>query len=382
MDPQSVDEFSRLARRRLPSFLSEYIDGGSYSEQTLRKNSEDLLAIELRQRVLRDVASVDAGIDLFGSSWSVPFGLGPVGMSGMFARRGEVQAALAAKRANLPFCLSTLSICGLEEVYGAVNQPFWYQLYMLRDRAVVSELLDRACQVGCSALVFTVDMPVPATRYRDFRSGLSGTGGAKSWKRLRQALSRPGWVYDVALRGRPHAFGNLAFAFPARRGLDDCVAWISKNFDATVSWRDLGWIRENWKRPLIIKGVMDVDDAKEAAAIGADGIVVSNHGGRQFDGVSSTARVLPRIAAEVGGRLAVLADGGVRSGVDVLRMLGLGAQGVLLGRAWAYALAAGGTSAISRLIETVSQELKASMAMAGCTTVKDVDRRILYKSSR
>ncbi|HEX6998376.1 MAG TPA: L-lactate dehydrogenase [Gammaproteobacteria bacterium] len=378
----SVEDLATAASRRLPHFLSEYLVGGSYAEQTLRRNVEDMGAIELRQRVLCDVSEIDSRVRLFGRDYSLPIGLGPVGICGMFARRGEIQAALASEDVNVPFCLSTLSVCSLEEVRGVARKPFWFQLYMIRDRAFMRDLLERAAAAGCSALLFTVDMPVPAVRYRDFRSGLSGSSGLGArTRRLLQALRKPGWCYDVALRGRPHALGNVAPVVGARSGLEDCVGWIARNFDASVTWRDLEWIRERWRGPLVIKGILDPGDAEQAAAIGADGIVVSNHGGRQFDGVRSTVRALPAIVDAVGGRLTVLADGGVRSGVDVLRMLALGADAVLLGRAWAYALAAGGRSAVASVVETIGRELGAAMAMAGRTSIARIDHTVLDRAT-
>ena len=378
MKLRTADELQRLANRRLPPFLAEYINGGSYSEHTLRRNVEDLRTIELRQRVLNDVSNVSTGATLFGRECALPLGLGPIGISGMFARRGEVQAARAAEQANVPFCLSTVSICSLEEVRAAVKVPIWFQLYMIRDRAFMGELLDRAIAAGCSALIFTVDMPVPGVRYRDFRSGMSGiTGWRASVVRNWQAVRRPRWSFDVGLAGRPHQLGNLVKVLGANSGLEDYVGWLGRNFDPSVTWRDIEWVRTKWKGPLIVKGILDVDDARAAAAAGADGIVVSNHGGRQFDGVRSTARALPGIADAVGGRLTVLADGGVRTGLDVLRMLALGAHGVLLGRAWAYALAAGGGPYVADMLDRMKAELRVAMAMAGRTSVAAIDRAVL-----
>ena len=379
MTLRTADELERLANRRLPPFLAEYINGGSYAEHTLKRNVEDLRTLELRQRVLNDVSNVDTSTKLFGRECGLPLGLGPIGISGMFARRGEVQAAQAAEQANVPFCLSTVSICSIEEVRAALKVPFWFQLYMIRDRGFMAELLDRATAAGCSALIFTVDMPVPGIRYRDFRSGMSGISGWRaSVVRNWQAVRRPRWSFDVGLAGRPHTLGNLVKVLGARNsGLEDYVGWLGRNFDPSVTWRDLDWVRSRWKGPLIIKGILDVDDARAAATAGADGIVVSNHGGRQFDGVRSTARALPGIADAVGSRLTVLADGGVRTGLDVLRMVALGAHGVLLGRAWAYALAAGGGPYVANMLETMKRELAAAMAMAGRTRIAAIDRTVL-----
>jgi L-lactate dehydrogenase (cytochrome) len=378
MKLRTADEYQRLANRRLPPFIAEYVNGGSYTEHTLRRNVEDLRTIELRQRVLNDVSNVDTSTKLFGRDCAMPLGLGPIGISGMLARRGEVQAARAAEQANVPFCLSTVSICSIEEVRAAVQAPIWFQLYVIRDRACMVDLIDRAEAAGCTALTFTVDMPVPGIRYRDFRSGMSGiTGWRSSLVRNWQAVRRPGWAYDVGLRGTPHRLGNLVKVLGENSGLEDYVGWLGRNFDPTVTWREIEWVRTRWKGPLIVKGILDVDDARAAADAGVDGIVVSNHGGRQFDGVRSTARALPGIADAVGSRLTVLADGGVRTGLDVLRMVALGAHGVLLGRAWAYALAAGGGAYVTNMLDTMKRELAAAMAMAGRTRIADVDRSIL-----
>jgi L-lactate dehydrogenase (cytochrome) len=378
MKLRSSDDIARAATRSLPRFLSEYLTGGSYTEHTLRRNVEDLRGIELRQRVLNNVSEIAVETELFGKIWSLPIGLGPIGISGMFARRGELQAAQAAERMNVPFCLSTVSICSLEEIRAAVERPFWFQLYVIRDRAFMNDLLDRAAGAGCGAMLFTVDMPVPGIRYRDFKTGLAGSPGFSGRvQRAMQALAKPRWAYDVGLRGRPHTLGNLIPVLGKNSGLEDYIGWLGRNFDPSVTWQELEWIRTRWKGPLLIKGILDPEDAKRAVELGADGIVVSNHGGRQFDGVRSTVRAVPGIAEAVDGRLTVLADGGIRNGIDVLRMLALGANGVLLGRAWAYALAAGGRRSVEAVIDTLGRELKAAMAMAGRTSIAELDRSVL-----
>jgi L-lactate dehydrogenase (cytochrome) len=373
----SALDFRELARRRLPHFLFEYIDGGSYGEATLRRNIADLEAVMLRQRVLKDVSSLDLKTRLLGGLQALPIALAPIGLAGMISRRGEVQAARAAEAAGIPFCLSTVSACSLDEVVGSVRQPIWFQLYMIRDRGFMSELLAQAQSAGCSALLFTVDMPTPGARYRDYRSGLAGAPGlAGALRRMAQVLARPRWAWDVGLRGRPHSLGNVAPVLGGKSGLEDFFAWMRNNFDPTASWKDLDFIRERWQGPLVLKGILDPEDAREAAALGADGIVVSNHGGRQLDGVPSTVCALRPIADEVGDRLTVLADGGVRSGLDVLRLLALGARGVLLGRAWAYALA-GGEAGVSHLLQLIEAELRVAMALTGVTSIAAVDRSIL-----
>jgi len=373
-----VADFRELARRRLPRFLFEYIDGGSYAEVTLRRNTTDLGDIALRQRVLRDVSVLDLSTELFGQTLALPVALAPIGLAGLNTRRGECQAVRAAERAGVPFTLSTVAACTIGEVAAAASQPFWFQLYMIRDRAFMKDLLAQAVEYRCSTLVFTVDMPVPGSRYRDYHSGLAGVSGLKGamW-RVAQAAAKPGWAWDVGLRGRPHTLGNVAPVLQGGTGIEDFLAWMRENFDPSIAWRDLDFIRSEWKGPLVIKGLLDPEDAKEAAAVGADGIVVSNHGGRQLDGVLSTARALPGIAEAVGDKLTVLADGGVRSGLDVVRMLALGAKAVLLGRAWAWALAAEGEAGVAKMLKIIEAEMRVAMSLTGVTHIAEINRAIL-----
>jgi L-lactate dehydrogenase (cytochrome) len=370
----SISDYRALAKARLPHFLFEYLDGGSYDEVTLKRNVEDLQSVALRQRVLRDVSTIDLSTELFGQKWAMPVGLGPVGLSGLYARRGEVQAAKAAAAADVPFALSTLSACAIAEVAKAA--PLWFQLYIVKDRGFVADMIARAKQAGCGVLLLTVDLAVPGTRYRDYRSGLSGSISGRA-NRLRQVLQRPDWAWDVALRGRPLSMGNLEPLLGSGAALADLMGWVGQNFDASVTWKDVEWVRGQWQGPLVIKGILDPDDAREAAASGADGIVVSNHGGRQLDGVSSTARALPRVVEAIGGRAAVLADGGVRSGLDVVRMLALGADFVLLGRAWAYALAAQGEAGVAHVLKLIDAEMRVAMALTGCTDVAGIGSEII-----
>jgi len=374
----SIADFRDAARRRLPRFLFEYIDGGSYAEATLRRNVSDLSDIALRQRVLRDVSNLDLSTELFGQRQALPVALAPIGLAGMNARRGECQAVRAAEKAGIPFTLSTVGACSLREVAGAASKPFWFQLYMIRDRAFMKDLLAQAVDAGCSALIFTVDMPVPGSRYRDYHTGLAGSPGLSgALRRFAQAAVKPAWAWDVGVHGRPHTLGNVAPVLQGKTGIEDFFAWMRNNFDPAINWRDLDFIRAEWSGPLIIKGILDAGDAVEAANLGADGIVVSNHGGRQLDGVLSSAKALPAIADAVGDRLTVLADSGVRSGLDVVRLLALGAKGVLLGRAWAWALAAGGEAGIGKMLGIIEAEMRIAMALTGTTRIGEIDRTIL-----
>lgn len=378
MRAASALDYREMARNRLPHFLFEYIDGGSYAEVTLGRNVADLESIALRQRVLNDVSRLDLSTELFGEQWKLPLALAPIGLAGMNARRGEVQAARAASNAGIPFCLSTVSACPIAEVAAGTSSPFWFQLYMIRDRGFMRDLMTQAKEAGCSVLVFTVDMPVPGSRYRDYRSGLAGASGFMgSARRGLQAMMRPAWAYDVGVRGRPHQLGNVAPVLGKNTGLEDFFAWMRDNFDPTVSWQDLEFIRDTWDGPLVIKGILDKDDAVAAAKLGADGIVVSNHGGRQLDGVPSTARALPPIADAVGSELTVLADGGVRSGLDVVRMIALGARGVLLGRAWVYALAAAGQHGVAHMLQLMEAEIRVAMALTSCVSIDKITRDAL-----
>jgi L-lactate dehydrogenase (cytochrome) len=367
----SFEDYQTLARRRLPKVLFDYIDGGAYAEVTIKRNATDFDKLCLRQRVMRDMSSVNLALDLFNQPLAHPVLLGPVGFAGMFSRRGEVQAARAAAAAGVPFCLSTVSICSIEEVCAAVEKPPWFQLYMIKDRGFVRELLARARAARCPVLVLTVDLPTPGARYRDHRSGMTARQDALG--RMQQAvdgLSHSGWLYDVFMRGRPHGFGNLTAAGGKPKSFSEAWDWIRANFDVSVTWADLEFIRSNWSGPIVVKGVHDPEDAREAARAGAAGIVVSNHGGRQLDGVESSIRALPRIVDAVGDQLTILMDGGVRSGLDVLKALALGAKGCLLGKSWAFALAAGGERGVGRMLGTSRDELRAAMILAGCSDVR------------
>jgi L-lactate dehydrogenase (cytochrome) len=374
----SISDYRELARRRLPSFLFEYVDGGSYDEVTLRRNVQDLRDIALRQRVLCNVAQLDLTTTLLGQASRLPVALAPIGLAGMLVRRGEVQAARAARDFGVPYTLSTVSACSIEEVTRGAPEPYWFQLYMIRDRGFMRELIARAKAARCSALLFTVDMPVAGSRYRDYRSGLAGAAGmAGTLRRIGQAMLRPAWSLDVGVMGRPHQLGNVVPVLGRSSGLNDFFGWLGNNFDPAVTWRDLEWVRAEWQGPLVLKGVLDAEDARSAIKTGADGIVVSNHGGRQLDGVLSSARVLPDIVQAVGGHTTIFADGGIRSGLDVVRMLALGANGVMIGRAYAYALAARGHAGVTHVLQLIEAEMRVAMALTGVTSVAGITSDIL-----
>jgi L-lactate dehydrogenase (cytochrome) len=371
----SVRDYREAARRRLPRFLFDYIDGGAGAEQTLAANAADLAEVRLKQRVLKSVGDVSLETEWFGRRSALPVILGPVGLSGMFRRRGEAAVARAAATAGVPYAQSTVSICALEEVAAQSAQPIWFQLYVLKDRGFMQSVLQRALDAGVDTLVFTVDLPVPGARWRDAHSGLAGP--FKRERRLLQALGKPAWAWDVGLCGRPHDLGNISHYFGRRIGLEDYLGWLHANMDPSIGWSDLEWIRDFWRGPLIIKGVLDAEDAREALRFGADAIVVSNHGGRQLDGAASTARALPRVRDAIGDDLPIFADGGVRSGLDVVRLLALGANGVLLGRAQAFALAARGEAGVREMLEMLAQEMRVAMTLTGVSSIDQIDARIL-----
>jgi L-lactate dehydrogenase (cytochrome) len=368
-------DYREAARRRLPRFLFDYVDGGAFGEETMAANRSDLSDIRLTQRVLRDISSLSLETKLFGETMAMPLMLAPIGLGGMMRRRGELQVARAARQVGIPYILSTVSVCSLTDVIEHIGQPIWFQLYVLKDRGFMRHALERAQALGVTKLVFTVDMPLPGARYRDAHSGMSGPNAPL--RRMLQAVGRPGWSWDVGLLGRPHDLGNVSAYRGKPTDLADYIGWLGANFDPSITWSDLEWIRDAWKGEMIVKGILDPDDARDAVRFGADGIVVSNHGGRQLDGALSTARALPAIAEAVGDDMTVLVDGGVRTGLDVVRMLALGARGVLLGRAYIYALAAEGEAGVARLLDLIAQGMKVSMALSGVKTIAEIDRNIL-----
>jgi L-lactate dehydrogenase (cytochrome) len=376
--PASVRDYRELARRRLPRQLFDYIDGGAYEEATMAANVADLRRIRLRQRVLRDVSERKLGTTVLGDELSLPVVLAPVGLAGMFAQRAEVQAARAAAGIGVPFCESTVSICGIEEVAAATDRPFWYQLYVMRDRAYAEDLMHRAQAAGCSVLVLTVDLAVVGARYRDVRNGMaSSLSTAKKLLRGLDFALHPAWVRDVAVGGKPLTFGNLEKAVPGASTPGAFREWVDSQFDPSVTWDDLAWVRENWAGKLVLKGILDPQDAREAVTRGADAVVVSNHGGRQLDDVPSTITALPAIVDAVGDRAEVLVDGGIRSGLDVVKALALGARACLIGRPWAYAVAARGEKGVNHVLRILRSEMEVALGLTGVTDVRGLDRSAL-----
>lgn len=380
VQPATVRDYRELARRRLPRQLFDYADGGAYEEATMRANETDLEKVLLRQRVMRDVSTREQSIDLLGEKLSMPVILGPVGLAGMFAPRAEAQAARAAEAAGIPFTESTVSICSIEEVAAATSVPPWFQLYVMRDRAYAEKLMARADQVGSPVLMLTIDLAVVGARHRDTRNAMVGNPSA--WAKVRRGLdiaSHPGWVRSVALGGKPLTFGNLAEVVPGARTPEDFKEWVDAQFDPSVTWEDIAWVRENWKGKLVVKGVLDPEDARQAVDAGVDGIVVSNHGGRQLDAVPSTAAALPGIAEAVGGQTTVLADGGIRNGLDVVKMLALGARAVIIGRAWAWSVAADGQAGVENMLRVLRADTDVALALTGQNSVSDLDSSALVE---
>jgi L-lactate dehydrogenase (cytochrome) len=378
LQPSTFEDYRLLARRRLPRQLFEFVDGGSFAEETLAANRGSFAKVHLRQRVLRGGGDIDLSTRVLGERWTMPVGLAPVGLAGLMRRRGEVQALRAAQQAGVQFCLSTAALCSIEEVKAASVSPFWFQLYVMRDRGFVSELIARAKHAGCTALVLTVDLAVGGLRHRDVRTGM--TGGLSTTGNARVALDyarRLGWLWDVALHGRPHLFGNLAAAIPDAKRLSDFYEFAAKNWCPSMDWDDVAWIRAQWDGPLILKGILDPEDAAQAVKAGVQAIVVSNHGGRQLDGVSSTIDALPALVDTIESRAEILLDGGVRNGIDVVRAIALGARACLVGRPWAMALAASGEQGISRMLGTFRRELETALALSGLRSVDQIDRTAL-----
>jgi L-lactate dehydrogenase (cytochrome) len=372
LKPVCVEDYRRLARRRLPRLLFEYIDGGALTESAKLRNADAFRGVYLRQRVLTGVEQPSLKTEVLDTELSMPVVLAPIGMSGMFARRGEAAGARAARDAGTIATLSTMSICDLREVTGAAG-PVWFQLYLLRDRDYMKLLLQRAWDLGVRVLLFTVDVPVPGERLREHRQGLAGgTGLADEARRMIDGLAHPGWLWDVWLMGRPHAFGNVAEAYSGKGGFGGFWTWVRDALQVSLTPEDVAWVRANWPGKLVIKGVLDPDDARVAVEAGADGVVVSNHGGRQLDSAHSGVVALPRVVEAVGDQAVVLMDGGVRSGEDVVKAMALGAQACLIGRPWAFALAARGQDGVAHVLELFRKQLATTLVLAGCDDVRKI----------
>ncbi len=374
----SIEDLRGIARRRIPRALFDYIDRGSYDELTWNRNRDDLRAIQLRQRVMVDVSKLSVATTVLGAHWNMPVALAPTGLTGFFHRDGEILAARAAQRAGVPFTLSTMSICAIEDVRAGVDGPFWFQLYLMRDRGFNQALIARAREARCAALMVTLDLPLQALRRRDPKNGLSvptRLTARNAW----EILMRPRWLSGVLL-GKRHSLGNLVSFFP-KEGIGALSEWVGGQFNPAITWKDIGWVRERWPGKLLVKGVMDAEDARLAAASGIDAIVVSNHGGRQLDGGTSTISALPRIVDAAGGRCEVLMDGGISTGQDVLKALALGARACLVGKAFLYGLAADGERGVSLALEIIRKELETSMALTGCVDAQEINADCLVRDT-
>ncbi|WP_322998841.1 alpha-hydroxy acid oxidase [Castellaniella sp.] len=370
-----IEDFRRLARRRVPRMFYDYMDSGSWTETTYRANENDLQALQFRQRVAVDIASRSLRAQLLGEDAAMPVALAPTGLTGMQHADGEILAARAAERFGVPFTLSTMSICSIEDVAAHTSRPFWFQLYVMRDRDFIGRLIDRARAARCSALMVTLDLQVMGQRNKDIKNGLS-TPPRPTLGNLLNLATKPGWCRQM-MGTRRRSFGNIIGHAQGVADMRSLASWTRDQFDPTLNWNDLAWIKERWGGKIIVKGIMDAQDARLAVDAGADALIVSNHGGRQLDGAPSSIAALPAIAQAVGERIEVLMDGGIRSGQDVLRALALGAHGVLIGRAFLYALAAAGEAGVRRGLELIANELDVSMAFCGRTRIQDVDRSIL-----
>ncbi|HSI42430.1 MAG TPA: alpha-hydroxy acid oxidase [Xanthobacteraceae bacterium] len=371
----NIADLREQARRRVPKAIFDYADRGSYDETTLRANRADLAALALRQRVMIDVSNRSLATTLIGEPVSMPLAIAPTGLTGLFHGDGEIHGCRAAQAAGIPFCLSTMSICSIEDVAGAVDKPFWFQLYVMRDRGFSASLIERAKAAKCSALVLTLDLQIQGQRHQDLKNGLAVPPKLTLANAL-DIATKPAWALKV-LMGKRHSFGNLQTGVKGGDSLNTLAHWIAGQFDPSLSWKDVEWVRKLWPGKLILKGVLDVEDAKIAATMGADAIVVSNHGGRQLDGARSSISALPKVVEAVAGRSEILFDGGVQSGQDVLKALALGAKGCLMGKAFLYGLAAGGQPGVAKAIEIIRKELDVALALTGTRDVTAVDRSVL-----
>jgi L-lactate dehydrogenase (cytochrome) len=375
----NIADLRNMARKRVAKAVFDYVDRGSYDEQTLRANRADLDALHFRQRVAINVENRSTRTTMAGQDVTMPVAIAPVGLTGLNWADGEMLGARAAERFGIPFTLSTMSICSIEDVASAVTKPFWYQLYVFRDRGFAASLIERAKAAKCSALVLTLDLQIQGQRHMDLKNGLTVpprlTPGT-----LLDVMTKPGWVLNV-LSGRRKSFGNLEGQIPDAKTLTTLGQWIAGQFDPTLSWKDVEWVKKLWGGKLILKGILDAEDAKIAASTGADAIIVSNHGGRQLDGTVSSISALPEVVQAVGGRTEVWFDGGILSGQDVLRALALGAKGTMIGKAFAYGLGAMGEAGVTKALEIIQKELDVTMALCGLRDVKDASPAILRGAS-
>jgi L-lactate dehydrogenase (cytochrome) len=373
-----IEDLRQAARRRVPRMFFDYAESGSYAEQTLHANRADLAAVRLRQRILVDVASRSTGTTILGEKVSLPLALAPIGLCGMQHGDGEILACRAAQAAGIPFTLSTMSVCSIEDVAAAVDKPFWFQLYVIKDRGFIRELIARAKAAKCSALVLTVDLQILGQRHRDIKNGLTVP---PEWRvgNIIDIASKPAWLFSIA-RSKHRTFGNLSGYVPGMKDVNSLSKWTAEQFDPAMNWKDVEWIADQWGGKLILKGILDVEDARLAVKTGAAALVVSNHGGRQLDGAPSSVSVLPKIADAVGSSLEVLFDGGIRSGQDIMRAVALGARACLSGRAYIYGLGAGGEAGVARAIEIIRNELSVSMALTGVTSVDKIDRSVIAEA--
>jgi len=370
-----IEDLRQLAHRKVPRAFIDYAEAGSYAEQTLAANRADLERIKLRQRILFDVSQRTTKTTILGEPATMPLALAPIGLCGMQHGDGEILACRAAQAAGIPFTLSTMSICSIEDVAAAVDKPFWFQLYVMKDRGFIRALIERAAAAKCSALVLTVDLQVIGQRHNDIRNGMTVPPRVRL-KNVVDIATKPAWALGI-LRGKRKTFGNIAGHYPGMESVTVLSKWISEQFDATLNWKDVEWIKSLWPGKLILKGLLDVEDARIAAKTGAAAIVVSNHGGRQLDGALSSISVLPPVVEAVGSDLEVMFDGGIRSGQDIARVLALGARSCMSGRAYIYGLGAGGQAGVARAIEIMRNELSTTMALMGVTKVSDIDRRVI-----
>jgi L-lactate dehydrogenase (cytochrome) len=371
-----IEDLRVLYQKRVPQMFYDYAESGSWTESTFRANVSAFDKIKLRQKVLVNIADRSLASHMAGEPVSMPVALAPTGLTGMQHADGEILAARAAEKFGVPFCLSTMSICSIEDVAAKVSKPFWFQLYVMRDRDYISRLIQRAKAAGCSALVLTLDLQIMGQRHKDIRNGLS-TPPKMTIKNIANMATKPRWAFGM-LGTRRHSFGNIVGHVKGINNMGSLGAWTAQQFDTTLTWDDIQWIKDQWGGKLILKGVMDPEDARRAVQSGADALIVSNHGGRQLDGAPSTMEALPYILAEVGKDIEVWLDGGIRSGQDVLKAIALGAHGTMIGRAFLYGLGAMGEAGVSRCLQIIRNELDLTMAFCGLTDIKDVDGKILW----